>query len=725
MSYKLNLTDGSLLLELIDGKIDDTSTDLTFIGKNYQGFGEVLNENFIKILENFNNTVPPTAPIQGQIWYDRVEGRLKVYNGVTFNNIDSVAFSSSQPVEKLEGDIWINSNTDQMYFYNGSEYVLVGPNFTKVEGINGYVTDTIVAKEDGQNKIVNKIYVNGNIVAILAKEEFTPVPSILGFSKLFVGYNVSNLYPGFKFNGTASTALNIQDEDGNVFDTTSFLKTSPTGFQQATDGLLHINNNNGLIVGTGLEYRLRLNGNTLTQETTQNLNYKLDLNGETGIYFTNTSPKGMGIFTDGPVDESVSGRNFVDVNGDLIVRGDLRIQGEQVYVDTSTLRVQDFQIELGVSEDSTLQSDADINEAGIIVKSADNDKEWTWIYSGDPAITSNWTSSENIDLRDSNLVYKIGGQTILSQTSLAASVTSAPGISTVGTLTSLQVDEIGINDDTITTSDNLNFIVGGNVEFLTPKVITGVLDPLNSQDAANKNYVDQEIASLDVVTTMDITGLGTDYEVFDEVAGIDTALINSVEAILANIAPAANYADGTVARIMGVRYSYEAFSMDLVGAAGTTTSEVASATQANPVVITTTGNHVLTSGDEIVITDAVGMTELNNERLFVSVLTPTTFELYTDSLLQNSLDGTGYNAYDGSDPLALASVTPVQAVFATVAEPFDAGGTLNKNALISAGFTAETEVEITTTVDRNLMYFTVTGGAWSHDPSNSKNDIFA
>ena len=56
MSYKLNKTDGSLLVDLVDGQLDTTSSDLTLIGRNYSGFGEVLNENFIQLLENFANS---------------------------------------------------------------------------------------------------------------------------------------------------------------------------------------------------------------------------------------------------------------------------------------------------------------------------------------------------------------------------------------------------------------------------------------------------------------------------------------------------------------------------------------------------------------------------------------------------------------------------------------------------------------------------------------------
>ena len=60
MAYKLNKTNGSLLVDLIDGTIDINSTSLTLVGRNYTGYGEAFNENFIKLLENFSNSNSPS-----------------------------------------------------------------------------------------------------------------------------------------------------------------------------------------------------------------------------------------------------------------------------------------------------------------------------------------------------------------------------------------------------------------------------------------------------------------------------------------------------------------------------------------------------------------------------------------------------------------------------------------------------------------------------------------
>ena len=83
MSYEINKTDGSALVTLTDGTID-TSTSLTLFGKSYSGFGELLNENLIKLLENSSSTSAPTAPLTGELWFDTSNGQLKVYNGSAF-----------------------------------------------------------------------------------------------------------------------------------------------------------------------------------------------------------------------------------------------------------------------------------------------------------------------------------------------------------------------------------------------------------------------------------------------------------------------------------------------------------------------------------------------------------------------------------------------------------------------------------------------------------------
>ncbi len=81
MAYIINKTNGDTLVTVEDGTIDNSSTSLSLIGKNYPGYGELLNENFVKLLENFASSSQPTTPVIGQLYYDTNTNTLKVYSG--------------------------------------------------------------------------------------------------------------------------------------------------------------------------------------------------------------------------------------------------------------------------------------------------------------------------------------------------------------------------------------------------------------------------------------------------------------------------------------------------------------------------------------------------------------------------------------------------------------------------------------------------------------------
>jgi hypothetical protein len=109
MSYQVNKTDGTIVATVADGQIDQRSTGLTLIGKNYSGFGESINENFIKLLENFANTTAPANPIRGQLWFDVSELKLKVYSGTEFIPVSAATIANTLPTELTAGDLWFNN----------------------------------------------------------------------------------------------------------------------------------------------------------------------------------------------------------------------------------------------------------------------------------------------------------------------------------------------------------------------------------------------------------------------------------------------------------------------------------------------------------------------------------------------------------------------------------------------------------------------------------------
>ena len=170
MSYKLNKTDGELLVELADGIIDTTTTDITLVGKNYKGFGESFNENFIKMVENFAGTATPGQPLVGQLWYDTGEARLKLYDGSTFRTAGGPIVSSTQP-QMVAGDIWIDNANNKMYFFDGTDLVLVGPEYDAGQGQTGFEVASVI-DISARERVVLKIWIGGTLFGVITKEEF-------------------------------------------------------------------------------------------------------------------------------------------------------------------------------------------------------------------------------------------------------------------------------------------------------------------------------------------------------------------------------------------------------------------------------------------------------------------------------------------------------------------------------------------------------------------------
>ncbi len=140
MAYKILRSDGTTLITLADNTVDQSSTSLALVGKNYSGYGEFLNNNFVKILSNSasSTSLPPRSPLTGQLWYDTSIKRLKVYDG-GFRTINGVPFSPSVPITILSGDLWFDTVNSQLKLYNGLDSLIIGPTYPSSAGENGLV----------------------------------------------------------------------------------------------------------------------------------------------------------------------------------------------------------------------------------------------------------------------------------------------------------------------------------------------------------------------------------------------------------------------------------------------------------------------------------------------------------------------------------------------------------------------------------------------------------
>jgi len=578
MAYRLNKTNGDLVVELADGIVDTTSLDISLIGRNYKGYGEVFNENFIRLVENFANSLQPNNPIAGQLWYDTNEQRLKVYNGTVFSPAGAPVVTPNRP-ELTVGNLWIDNENKQLYFYDGNEegeYILVGPDFNQFQGRSGWEPVSVIDVTERSQTIL-LLYIGDVLFAAFTNETFRlsgsqkisgypddPNDTVFPQRQLFQkGFNLVD--SSIQFSGIADSALALIDSQGNRKLASEFL--SNTG-NAVLDGTLSIVNPNVLLLGNGstLFSQLRLDNNTTVLRTVQE-NADISLQTIVGssfrdaVYIDGSAAK-VGIYRTNPEYE-------LDIEGDarvsqnLIVSGNLTVDGDATYVNVNNLRIEDKNIELAATDGGTVGNDAAVDEAGIIVKSSEGDK--TLLYDDG---TKTWSSNLDFNLESATDSYKIDDTIVISRTSLGTAITAATGLNEIGQLVSLDVDNINLDGNTISTQ-NAGLIIdsAGDVSVGVNK-ITNVDDPTQPQDASTKKYTDETVASAPVALSLDTTGLQLPSVAnpYDDVKGI-----------LESILPAVEKENDAVARIHCVSYANSTLEgIDIASALNETQTAVVS-----------------------------------------------------------------------------------------------------------------------------------------------------
>ena len=302
MSYTINLTDGAVFATIADGTIN-TQSSMTLVGKNYAGYGQFLDTNFIHLLENASNTIAPGAPLTGQLWWDSGNSLMKVYTGTTWKTISSATASSTAPASNVTGDLWYDTTNQQLKVWTGSAWLLVGPQFSAGQGQTGAVAATIVDNVSVTHTVV-ELYVNDSIVGIISKDAtFTPQVTIPGFTTVRPGITLATLIgsqvPLFQGTATDSQAL------GGIA-ASSFMRTDAN---TSTTGTLSVLNNSGLAVGASSNFRVTVAGNDVTlrnQTTGGNLYFGVNVAG-------NTSPTLVMYGANGAISGNQINANYADV----------------------------------------------------------------------------------------------------------------------------------------------------------------------------------------------------------------------------------------------------------------------------------------------------------------------------------------------------------------------------------------------------------------------------
>jgi hypothetical protein len=273
MAYTINLTDGTVFATISDGTIN-TSSSMILVGKNYAGYGEFLDENFIHLLENGSNTTAPASPLTGQLWWDKTNNLLKVYNGTIFKTISAATSSASAPSSNVTGDLWYDTTNQQLKVYTGASFLVVGPGYSSAQGTSGAIPETIL-NNVGATRYITSLYVNNVRVAIVYDgASFTPEAALLAaFPTIYPGVTLSSSVSGAVFAGSATNAQLLDS-----LDSAQFMRSDTN---TATTGVMRVQNNTGLFVGAANVF----NVNT----TTTDANIKSNISGGNLIIQSNVS----------------------------------------------------------------------------------------------------------------------------------------------------------------------------------------------------------------------------------------------------------------------------------------------------------------------------------------------------------------------------------------------------------------------------------------------------
>lgn len=305
MSYQIRFTDQINNQPLtVDDNTTNSVTSLNFPGRNTTGYGQAIGENFLHLLENFANTSQPDNPVKGQLWYDTNASSkmLNVYDGtqwVAAGGLKKSGGNQPDSANSLPGDLWVNTDTQQLFLFSGSGWILVGPRFS-AGARTGAEPETLRDKDNIDRTIISN-YVNGVRVAIFSADQFQPKTTIPGFPTIYSGVTLSSLYNGYYGTAEKASKLIVAGYLSTGLEADNFLRgdvitnnykglnvKSDTGIQIGADGQLELAVDNGIgyiyqkTAGSSLDVRVNNNG-------TESVVIRVDSQERVGI--NNTAPQ--------------------------------------------------------------------------------------------------------------------------------------------------------------------------------------------------------------------------------------------------------------------------------------------------------------------------------------------------------------------------------------------------------------------------------------------------
>lgn len=324
MSYRINYTDTvnnptGIVVE--DQSLNNTDTDLIFVGKNYPGYAQFVGENFLHLLENFASNTAPDKPTVGQLWYDigtlvfPAKPQLKIFDGTNWTEASSIKKNTVRPAAEnsITGDLWVDTTNQQLYLFTGASWTLVGPQFNEING-TGFKSEEIIDRNN-TTRIVLTILAEEERIAIFSKEEFIPKSTVDGFPVISQGITLSKTstkkYWGTSEKADALVVGNATIAAGN------FLRGDVVS---TTNFALNVRNLNGINIGQSLETSITATdvGTIVSQKTPGRsvVIQATETSGTTNDVLVITGNKRVGV--------NKIPTEVLDVNGNVLVNGTIK-----------------------------------------------------------------------------------------------------------------------------------------------------------------------------------------------------------------------------------------------------------------------------------------------------------------------------------------------------------------------------------------------------------------
>lgn len=219
MTYIVNYTNDNKNPILLQNQEINESTSIKLVGKNYPGYGKLIAENFVHLLEHFSDSIPPSNPTEGQLWYNSTNEVISVYTATNeWKPLSNINISTTNPVSgssNSPGNIWVNIANNKIFFYTGVSWLEVS---TTVEG-NGVFLKTRFDTQNNPHTVL-ETYVNFEIMTIVSSDQTDWVPQNIGANIEYIfstGVKLIDQFPiikhGINFNYIKEHGIN---SNGNI-----------------------------------------------------------------------------------------------------------------------------------------------------------------------------------------------------------------------------------------------------------------------------------------------------------------------------------------------------------------------------------------------------------------------------------------------------------------------------------------------------------------------------